>query len=185
MFVYFIQAGEGGPIKIGVASKWETRFSKLRADNHEEVRLVGFLDGDKQIEAGLHDRFAPDHIRGEWFRPSPALLAYIAENAKKPDRVPTEKRLTWRHKPIVSHRDLIRALGGPTVLAPALSRACHVDMTRSALYAWSKNGIPWRWRFVIARMADREGLSVPEDLADHLDHVRSSSFRLADEREAA
>ena len=36
------------------------------------------LAGIAQDERALHQRFKDDRIRGEWFRPSPALMHYIS-----------------------------------------------------------------------------------------------------------
>ncbi|HEX6992112.1 MAG TPA: GIY-YIG nuclease family protein [Gemmatimonadales bacterium] len=74
--VYFFQV-ESGPIKIGIAAKPEIRLAQVRVSNHEHVRLIGLAVGGDILEKLLHETFAEDRIRGEWFRPSERLLAVI------------------------------------------------------------------------------------------------------------
>ena len=75
--LYAIQHGDGGPVKIGLARHPAQRLSELQIGN--PVTLNGLaawrcLPGD---EADLHARFDAAHIRGEWFWPTPDLLAYV------------------------------------------------------------------------------------------------------------
>ena len=76
-FVYFIQAGEGGPIKIGYSSDPRVRAGDLQTAHHEQLRLLCTTPGDMALEAKLHKRFKRSRIRGEWFRPSWFLRQYI------------------------------------------------------------------------------------------------------------
>lgn len=73
-FVYFIQRGEDGPIKIGVSVDVAGRLRTLRAASQEPLVLLGTLPGGAGLEQALHDRFRDQRVRGEWFRPSPELL---------------------------------------------------------------------------------------------------------------
>lgn len=76
--VYFIQAGTSGPIKIGTARNAIARMEALQISCSEELRLLAFIPGDQIVERALHREFRADRMRGEWFEPSPALLARIA-----------------------------------------------------------------------------------------------------------
>lgn len=76
-FVYFIQAGLRGPIKIGWSSNVKQRMTSAQVDNHEELRLRVTAPGGPQIEARLHVVFNAAWIRGEWFHPVPELLELI------------------------------------------------------------------------------------------------------------
>lgn len=79
--VYFIEA-ENGLIKIGVSDDPVSRFGQIRTMSPLPLRLRGVVPGAGNAgEAELHQRFAADRAHGEWFRPSPALLSYIAANA--------------------------------------------------------------------------------------------------------
>lgn len=88
MTVYFIQCGRGGPIKIGHADELCHRLEQLRtATWHDlfvlaEMKPAGNLrNRSKELESLLHARFAKAHIAREWFRPTAALLAFIAQHA--------------------------------------------------------------------------------------------------------
>lgn len=76
-FVYFIQAGDAGPIKIGFSSKVDIRIDALQKANAEKLNLLATISGTLIMEAELHQRFAEHRIRGEWFRPAAELLAAI------------------------------------------------------------------------------------------------------------
>jgi len=65
--VYFIRAGETGPVKIGVAVNVSIRLASLQTANHEELFLLRSLSGTQQTEQWLHNHYANIRIRGEWF----------------------------------------------------------------------------------------------------------------------
>lgn len=86
-FVCFIQAGESGPIKIGFADNPIARMASLQTGHYQELRLLWATGGKTEgYEQHLHSRYALDRIRGEWFRPSPALLGNIAARIIKSER---------------------------------------------------------------------------------------------------
>lgn len=69
--VYVIQA-ESGAVKIGIAANVNTRLRDLQVANHQELKVLYKLKvANRQIaqalEALLHERYAKDAIRGEWF----------------------------------------------------------------------------------------------------------------------
>jgi hypothetical protein len=66
-FVYFIQSGTSGPVKIGLSKTPVQRVSKLQTGNPRELILRHVIPGDRGIEEQLHDRFRAARIRGEWF----------------------------------------------------------------------------------------------------------------------
>jgi hypothetical protein len=78
--VYFIQAN-ADLIKIGRASSPHDRLESFQIGCPLELRLLGsYAPGDAvQAEAELHRRFAKARHRGEWFRPTTLLLAFIEE----------------------------------------------------------------------------------------------------------
>jgi len=75
MPVYLMQIGEDGPMKVGHAYKPHARLNSVQAHCPWTVRLVGLLDGDYVTERALHAKYEAQWIRGEWFKPSPELLA--------------------------------------------------------------------------------------------------------------
>lgn len=76
-WVYFIQAGNDGPIKIGYSKDPYTRFYNIQMGSPIEHTYLGNIPGDRTVEHALHHRFDAHRIRGEWFRPAPELLEYI------------------------------------------------------------------------------------------------------------
>lgn len=75
--VYAIQQGDDGPIKIGIASKpWE-RLATLQTASPYRLRGLAAWPGSAAEEAALHEVFAADRLEGEWFKPSPELIALV------------------------------------------------------------------------------------------------------------
>jgi Meiotically up-regulated gene 113 len=66
-FIYFIQSGVSGPVKIGLSKTPVQRVSKLQTGNPRDLILRHVIPGDRGVESELHDRFKPARIRGEWF----------------------------------------------------------------------------------------------------------------------
>jgi hypothetical protein len=79
--VYFIQAGDEGPIKIGISGSPVGRVSALQVSVAEKLRLLAHIPGGRPCEMALHKFYRRERIRGEWFRPSLRLAAFIAEIA--------------------------------------------------------------------------------------------------------
>lgn len=73
--VYFIRAGQA--IKIGVSGNVRDRLSALQIGHPDKLELMGSIAGTVVTEAAIHTAFAPDRLRGEWFRASPGLVAFI------------------------------------------------------------------------------------------------------------
>lgn len=72
MYVYFIQAGRKGPVKIGVARNVEKRLESLQTGNHQELFVRTLIVCDEknhayETEKKFHRKFKYLHIRGEWF----------------------------------------------------------------------------------------------------------------------
>jgi hypothetical protein len=81
--IYFVQAGDNGPIKIGLAISPETRKKNLQTAHYEELRIIGILDGNSHVEKQLHRQFRDYRIRGEWFHPSQEIIKFIEGNTKQ------------------------------------------------------------------------------------------------------
>lgn len=121
MPVYFVQAGEGGNIKIGYARNVQSRLSKMRVDCPAVLRLLAVCEGDVECERDLHARFAAHRVRGEWFLASPEILEFIA--AQRPVVLPSPGRRgrrirrvntamdEWMQEAGVSDDDLAADLG--------------------------------------------------------------------------
>lgn len=77
--VYFAQSVAGGPVKIGHSADVEARVASLQTAHVDTLRIIGTIPGGRAVEAALHASFAADRIGGEWFRPSPSLVAFVRE----------------------------------------------------------------------------------------------------------
>lgn len=65
--VYLI-ANESGQVKIGYsANSPEARVVGCQTGNHEKLRLVWVIDGDRHAENRLHAYAAKHRLNGEWF----------------------------------------------------------------------------------------------------------------------
>ncbi len=76
---YFVQQGEGGPIKIGYTHCIKDRMRSLKVEHGHDCVLLATRVGGRDRESVYHFQFAADYIEGEWFHPSEAILAEIAE----------------------------------------------------------------------------------------------------------
>lgn len=84
--VYFVQALDGGPVKIGRSIDPESRVLALQTANAEPLRVVATMLGGSAVERMLHRMFERHRVRvdGEWFRPAPEVLAFIRELGGRP-----------------------------------------------------------------------------------------------------
>jgi hypothetical protein len=80
--VYFIRAGENGPVKIGHGNVPEQRLDAMQTGNHEILRIIRLMPGSMRIEALVHARFAPLKIRGEWYQYSDEMLTFSLDPKK-------------------------------------------------------------------------------------------------------
>jgi hypothetical protein len=76
--VYFIQAGVGGPIKIGHAANPFDRLRALQTAHYEQLTMLGAFSGGRIEELEIHRRLAGSRIRNEWFTPSEDVMCMIA-----------------------------------------------------------------------------------------------------------
>lgn len=72
--VYFIQAGEDGPVKVGVAKRPRRVLANLQVAHHEELRLLRVVKLD---EAAFRERFAGHHIQNGWYRWDRDVAAFV------------------------------------------------------------------------------------------------------------
>lgn len=77
-WIYFIRGLDGGPVKIGVANDPKKRLADLQRTCPVELEIIGSRPGDTLVERELHERFADFRVHGEWFEPSPVILAEAA-----------------------------------------------------------------------------------------------------------
>src|SRR5688572_29831146 len=75
--VYFVQAGESGPIKIGFARKVQRRIATLQTGQHERLRLIADCPGSRGHEQEFHKALAAHRLDGEWFSPHEDVMRAI------------------------------------------------------------------------------------------------------------
>lgn len=76
--LYFIEAGPGGPIKIGVTDDLSARLKQLDTGCPFELSVLATFPGTEIHEAALHAKFSHLLLKGEWFASAPELVDYIA-----------------------------------------------------------------------------------------------------------
>lgn len=75
--VYFIRSGD--LIKIGTTTCLTARISALATHGPEQPQILLVVPGGYAEERQVHALFRDDRVRGEWFRPSQQLMAFIAD----------------------------------------------------------------------------------------------------------
>lgn len=80
-FIYFIQGESGGPIKIGYTTDLEQRLKTLQTGYPDRLDLLLAFPGKPKHEKAIHKQFEPYRLNGEWFRPTPEVMAKIKEFA--------------------------------------------------------------------------------------------------------
>lgn len=71
-FIYFVQSGYTGAIKIGVANNVRMRICDLQVGNPMELKLLASIGPYQRgaalkLEGELHRKFKHKRVRGEWF----------------------------------------------------------------------------------------------------------------------
>lgn len=79
---YFLQAGTDGPIKIGSTKNLMVRLRTLCAMSPLPLTLLGIVPTD--VEEDCHRQLGAFKLHGEWFSPSPEVIAFIRKNAIAP-----------------------------------------------------------------------------------------------------
>lgn len=76
-WVYFVQLGDSGPVKIGTARDVRQRIASLQCGTIETLTLLAVVPGARDVEKKMHDQFEKYRLRGEWFEFGPALAEII------------------------------------------------------------------------------------------------------------
>lgn len=59
----------------------KSRISNLQVGCPQDLILLSVIDGGRDVESLLHDRFSDSRIRGEWFDPTDDLMEFIQSSA--------------------------------------------------------------------------------------------------------
>jgi len=73
--LYFVLNTRSKAVKIGFSDDPAKRLDDLQIASPDRLKLLGVSPGGRLEEAALHAQFADQHLRGEWFRAAPELLA--------------------------------------------------------------------------------------------------------------
>jgi hypothetical protein len=80
-WVYYIQAEEGGPVKIGKTLQMYSRLQSLQGMSPQKLRLLAvepnFLEIGGDTESLRHKRFEKNRLHGEWFTPTQDMLDFL------------------------------------------------------------------------------------------------------------
>lgn len=83
--IYFIEAVGLDMIKIGYTARWVSqRLRELQTTSPHELRLLHAFDGGPGDERAAHVRFAKHHHRGEWFKLSDEIRAFLVPRCDSP-----------------------------------------------------------------------------------------------------
>lgn len=78
--IYFVSDGEF--VKIGFCQGTRVdlegrRLRVLQIGNARQLKLLAIMPGDHAMELKLHERFAEERVRGEWFKHHQRLDDFI------------------------------------------------------------------------------------------------------------
>lgn len=83
--IYYLRCLDCGLIKIGFSRDYRLRRLELqKRSGHKNLEVLGVEGGDRWCEAQTHQILRADHVGGEWYRPTDAVMAHVARNARSP-----------------------------------------------------------------------------------------------------
>jgi len=66
-YTYFVQAKDGGPVKIGMTNDYEDRLKGLQSGYPYKLVIRKLFINAGWLERELHKNFSRQRLRGEWF----------------------------------------------------------------------------------------------------------------------
>lgn len=76
-FIYAIQVGHSGPVKIGFTVDLERRFNTLQSASPWPLRVIASVPANKLSEPWIHGQLSAYRIGGEWFRWTPPVKSLV------------------------------------------------------------------------------------------------------------
>lgn len=70
------------------------------------------------------------------------------------------------------HADIIDRLGGHKDLSERLQQVAGAEFKLDTVYRWRKDGIPWRWRAHVVRLAKEKGVALPDDFLPGVETIQ-------------
>lgn len=86
-YIYVLQVGDDGPIKIGITIDVRKRLAAIRGAVPAKVMLRAVMVGDKDVERDLLKRFKRLRLNGEWFLAHTEIWETVASLPKIDPRV--------------------------------------------------------------------------------------------------
>jgi hypothetical protein len=113
MVVYFIRRADGtGPVKIGCSAQVDARVAQLSSNHKARLVILACAPGSFRDESRLHRQFASLRLHGEWFEPSPeimAAVAHVGESGRLPDPVEEDREVVMAARYLEG--DTLQAIG--------------------------------------------------------------------------
>lgn len=92
MCIYFIQADQGGLIKIGYSANPVNRLYNLQMSCPIPLKILATIkDAPQTSEGYVHTTLGNSRQYGEWFLPSIEVLTYMRDKAIKFELPPTPR----------------------------------------------------------------------------------------------
>lgn len=92
MCIYFIQAEQGGLIKIGASSDPVTRLYNLQMFCPVPLKILATIkDAPQSKEGWVHSQLREWRQYGEWFKPSIGVLLFMQQNAVEFEPAPARR----------------------------------------------------------------------------------------------
>src|SRR5512146_2055560 len=90
-YIYFIQAKDGGPVKIGWTYNPVRRLKDLQAASPYKLVVRKVVPGTQRLEHYLHQRYEAYRLEGEWFEVQPDMPGCVhADGLSTADRLDDE-----------------------------------------------------------------------------------------------
>lgn len=77
-YIYFVAAPEAGRIKVGFSATPERRINSLMTSSAYKLETLLVIEGSREQEQAIHQRFAHLRVHREWFADCAELRDYIA-----------------------------------------------------------------------------------------------------------
>ena len=98
-FIYFVQQGDDGPVKIGWSYDPKNRIDQLQTANPAKLCLLGSYPGSEGDERELHKSLSKHRVRGEWFKPCDEVMAYATGEEDLPRAPEQQYRVKGGYNP--------------------------------------------------------------------------------------
>lgn len=148
--IYFLQSPGGGPIKIGTTENMDVRHKQLESHYGQPLALLASLDGSREEERAIHERFAEHRLgRTEQFRPVAEIMEFIG----RPLLVSPDPDAVEAMSPTDGRAAIIHLKGTPAYaeFMDTLARKTHIP--KAAMF-----------RLAFAEWCERNGHGTPPEL---------------------